>query len=121
MVSAGTFIAGVGVDTESKRELAPSLLAAASKVVTDLREQCALIGDLHHALDAGALTLSDVHADLGDVVAGKRPGRDDDGEVIVFDSTGIALQDIAAAAAIYERALDSAPSDTEKLKRVTFA
>ncbi|HEU4556342.1 MAG TPA: ornithine cyclodeaminase family protein [Longimicrobium sp.] len=102
-VRPGTFVAGVGVDNAAKRELHPALLARA-RVVTDLRDQCARIGDLHHALDAGALTLADVHADLGEVVAGLRPGRMDDDEITVFDSTGIALQDVAAAAAVYEGA-----------------
>lgn len=102
-VDPGTFVAGVGVDTEAKRELHPALLARA-RVVTDLRDQCARIGDLHHALEAGALTLADVHADLGEVVAGLRPGRSDDGEITVFDSTGFGLQDAVAAAAVYEAA-----------------
>ncbi|HEU0015782.1 MAG TPA: ornithine cyclodeaminase family protein [Longimicrobium sp.] len=102
-VAPGTFVAGVGVDSEAKRELHPALLARA-RLVTDLREQCARMGDLHHALQAGALTLADVHADLGEVVAGLRPGRTDDDEITVFDSTGIALQDAAAAAVVYEGA-----------------
>jgi alanine dehydrogenase len=104
-VGPGTFVAGVGVDNEVKRELHPALLARA-RVVTDLREQCARIGDLHHALEAGALTLADVHADLAEVVAGLRPGRMDDAEITVFDSTGIALQDAASAAAVYEAAVE---------------
>ena len=49
---------------------------------------------------------SDVHADLGMVVAGRRPGRETEGDVIVFDSTGIALEDVAAADLAYERALE---------------
>jgi alanine dehydrogenase len=105
-VRKGTFIAGAGVDNETKRELAPGVLANATKVVTDLRAQCAAIGDLHHAIDAGAMTEADVHADLADVVAGKRAGREHADEIIVFDSTGIALQDVAAAAVIYEAALE---------------
>jgi alanine dehydrogenase len=108
-VGPGTFVAGVGADTEAKRELHPALLARA-RVVTDLRDQCARIGDLHHALEAGALTLADVHADLGAVVAGLRPGRMDDHEITVFDSTGFGLQDAAAAAAVYEAAAADASS-----------
>jgi ornithine cyclodeaminase/alanine dehydrogenase-like protein (mu-crystallin family) len=106
MVRPGTFVAGVGVDNEHKRELAPGLLAAAT-VVTDLRTQCAQIGDLHHAIAAGVMSEDGVHADLGDIVAGKRAGRESDGEITVFDSTGIALQDVAAAVAIYESAAGS--------------
>ena len=118
MVRPGTFVAGVGVDNEHKRELAPGLLAAAS-VVTDLRAQCAQIGDLHHAISAGVMSVEDVHADLAEVVAGKRPGRTSDEEVIVFDSTGIALQDVAAAVAIYESA--SGPANGSALRRIDFA
>ena len=103
MVAAGTFVAAVGADSEEKWELAPSLLGS-SKVVTDVTEQCATIGDLHHALAAGALTRAGVYAELGEIVAGRKPGRTREDETIVFDSTGMALQDVAAAALVYERA-----------------
>lgn len=102
-VAPGSFVAGVGVDWERKRELAPSLLEQ-SKLVTDVTAQCAAFGDLHHAIDAGALTVDSVHAELGAVVAGVKRGRESDAELIVFDSTGMALQDVAAAALVYERA-----------------
>jgi ornithine cyclodeaminase/alanine dehydrogenase-like protein (mu-crystallin family) len=118
MVPAGSFVAGVGVDNEHKKELSPDLLAAA-KVVTDLRTQCVLIGDLHHAVAAGAMGVEDVHADLADVVAGSKAGRASTDEVIIFDSTGIALQDVAAAVAVYESAA-GLPADSA-LRRVTFA
>jgi ornithine cyclodeaminase/alanine dehydrogenase-like protein (mu-crystallin family) len=103
-VAPGAFVAGVGADSEEKQELDPALLAS-SKLVVDVREQCATIGDLHHAIAAGYMRLEDVHAELGEVVAGVRPGRTTDREVIVFDSTGTALQDAAAAAVVYEKAL----------------
>jgi ornithine cyclodeaminase/alanine dehydrogenase-like protein (mu-crystallin family) len=103
-VSAGTFVAGVGADSENKQELAPELLAR-STLVVDVLDQCARIGDLHHALDAGAVTRDDVHAELADVVSGRRPGRRSADEVTVFDSTGTALEDVAAGAMVYERAL----------------
>lgn len=102
-VRPGAFVAAVGVDAEHKKELAPHLLSR-SKVVVDVLAQAAGFGDLHHAIDAGAMTAADVHAELGAVVAGRRPGRESDREVIVFDSTGMALQDVAAAALAYERA-----------------
>lgn len=103
-VSTGAFIAAVGADSEHKNEIHPRLVAA-SKVVTDLTVQSAAIGDLHHAIKEAFVALSHVHAELGEVVAGQRPGRTDDEEVIVFDSTGTALQDVAAASIVYERAL----------------
>jgi ornithine cyclodeaminase/alanine dehydrogenase-like protein (mu-crystallin family) len=106
-VRAGTFIAAVGADSEDKQEIEPALLAAATLVVDSL-EQCATIGDLHHALAAGLLTRGAVHAELGQVVAGMRPGRTSADEITVFDSTGTALQDVAAAAMVYERACAAA-------------
>jgi alanine dehydrogenase len=103
MVRPGAFIAAVGADNEDKQEIEPRLLAEA-KVVTDMTEQARKIGDLHHALDAGAMTVEDVHAQLGEVVAGLKPGRESDTETIVFDSTGTGLQDVAAAIAAYRAA-----------------
>lgn len=102
-VSPGAFVAGVGVDHEDKKELGPDLLARA-RVVVDITGQCAAFGDLHHAIEAGVMTTADVHAELGSVVAGIRPGRESDDDIIVFDSTGMALQDAAAAAVVFERA-----------------
>ncbi|HYX68413.1 MAG TPA: ornithine cyclodeaminase family protein, partial [Terriglobales bacterium] len=100
----GAFLAAVGADHPEKQEVEPALLAA-STVVCDLVEQCAAIGDLHHALVAGVMTAAQVHAELAEVVAGKKPGRRSAEEIIVFDSTGMALQDVAAAARVYEKAL----------------
>jgi alanine dehydrogenase len=101
MIRPGTFIAAVGADSERKQEIDPQLLAEA-KVVTDLTEQAARIGDLHHAIEAGVMSATDVHAELGEVIAGSKSGRERPDEVIVFDSTGTGLQDVAAAAAVYE-------------------
>lgn len=103
-VSPGAFIAAVGSDNPSKQELEPPLLAA-SIVVADIIAQCARVGELHHAIEAGLMRQEDVHAELGEIVAGRKPGRTADSEVIVFDSTGTAFQDVAAAAVAYERAL----------------
>ncbi len=103
-VRPGTFLAGVGADNEDKQELDPQLLAS-SKVVADILDQCIEIGDLHHAIAEGRMRRSDVHAELGEIVAGKKPGRTSADEITVFDSTGTALQDVAAAAVVYERAM----------------
>jgi ornithine cyclodeaminase/alanine dehydrogenase-like protein (mu-crystallin family) len=71
---------------------------AAAAIVADVTAQCTAMGELHHAPGAA------VRAELGDLVAGIGAGRLSDDEIIVFDSTGTALQDVAAAAAIYEKA-----------------
>jgi ornithine cyclodeaminase/alanine dehydrogenase-like protein (mu-crystallin family) len=102
MVAPGTFIAAVGTDSPDKSEIAPALMANAT-VVTDVTAQCAEMGDLHHAIEAGATTAADVHAELGELLVGAKAGRTSPDEIIVFDSTGTGLQDVAAAAAIYER------------------
>jgi len=104
MVKPGTFVAAVGADAPHKSEITPDLMAKAL-VVTDSTAQCATMGDLRHAIEAGAMTADDVHSELGDIVAGARPGRTDAAEIILFDSTGVAIQDVASAAEIYKRAL----------------
>jgi len=96
LVRPGTFIAAVGADNESKQEIDPQLLAKA-KVVTDLTEQASTIGDLHHALVAGAMRREDVHAELGEVVAGAKPGRTSDAQITIADLTGVGFQDTAIA------------------------
>ena len=105
-VRAGTFVAAVGADNPLKHEIDPARLAS-NKVVVDVLEQCAAIGDLHHAIAAGVIAKSDVYAELGAVVAGRTPGRTSNEEIIIFDSTGTALQDVAAARVVYEKALES--------------
>jgi alanine dehydrogenase len=102
-ISPGTFIAAVGADSPDKQELDPELLIA-NKVVADLLEQCISVGEIHHALNSG-MRKEDVHAELGEIVTGEKRGRTSTEEIIIFDSTGTALQDVAAAAATYEMAL----------------
>ena len=102
-IAPGTFVAAVGADSEDKQELDPTLLGG-SKVVADVVEQCATIGELHHALDQKIMKKDQVHAELGHVVAGSKCGRTSDDEVIVFDSTGMALQDVVTSALVYRKA-----------------
>lgn len=103
-IRPGTFIAAVGADSEEKQELYPELLAS-SKIVVDLLEQTANIGELHHGIVAQKVKLGDVHAELGEIIACKKPGRESKEEIIIFDSTGTALQDVAAAIIVYEKAM----------------
>ncbi len=103
-IAPGTLIAAVGADNPEKQELEPTLLSR-NKLVVDVLEQCASIGELHHALEAGLTTSEDVHGELGEVIAGLKPGRTSADEIIIFDSTGMALQDVVAAPAAYEKAV----------------
>ncbi|MDB6169827.1 MAG: ornithine cyclodeaminase [Verrucomicrobia bacterium] len=106
MVVPGTFIAAVGADSPAKQELEPALVAACA-VVTDLTEQAAHVGELHHAVAAGLMTRAEVRGELGEVVIGQKRGRKFPGEITLFDSTGTALQDAAAAVCVYQRARDA--------------
>jgi ornithine cyclodeaminase/alanine dehydrogenase-like protein (mu-crystallin family) len=103
-ISPGSFIAAVGADHETKSEVDPALMAA-SRVVPDLLEQAAQIGDLHHAIASGLMNRESIHAELGEVVTGRKPGRTSGEETFVFDSTGVAVQDVVAAALAYEGAV----------------
>lgn len=102
-VRPGTFVAAVGADSEHKWEIDPGLFPR-SKVVVDNLNQCASIGDLHHAIAQGRATRDAVHADLGSIAAGNKPGRESQDEITLFDSTGIALQDAVTGALVLRRA-----------------
>jgi len=102
-VVPGTFVAAVGADDAHKQEIDPALIASA-KVVADSVEQCCSIGDTHHAIANGLMRKEEIYAELCEIVAGKKPGRTTDGEIFVFDSTGVAIEDAVAAAAVYEKA-----------------
>lgn len=103
-VRPGTFIAAIGADNPHKSELHPHLFVG-TKVVVDSLEQAAAMGDLHHAIGAGRATRESVHAELADLIAGRKPGRTDGAEITLFDSTGLAIQDVASAAAAYAKAM----------------
>lgn len=100
----GLFIAAVGADSPEKQELDPQLTVS-HKVVADILNQCISVGELHHAIDAGLMQKEDVYAELGEVITGKKTGRESKEEVIIYDATGTALQDVAAAAYVYEKAV----------------
>ena len=102
----GQFIAAVGADSEGKQELDPRVLCKA-RVVADIAEQSAHMGEMQHAIRENLLGPDDLHAELGQIIAGLRPGRTSNEQIFVFDSTGTALQDVAAASMVYERALAS--------------
>lgn len=105
-VRPGAFVAAVGADSPHKQEIEPDLMAA-NVVIADVLDQCATIGDLHHAIEVGVMRPEDVRAELADVVSRRIAGRREPREIVIFDSTGTALQDVAAASLVYERALES--------------
>ena len=98
-IRPGTHVSAIGSDAPHKQELDPGILARADLVVTDSRAQCRLRGEIAHALDRGAISLDRV-VELGDVIAARAPRRTNDAQVTVFDSTGVAVQDIQIATAV---------------------
>jgi alanine dehydrogenase len=100
----GQHVSLMGADGPGKAEIAVGELQRAS-VFCDDWEQASHNGELMHAVEAGAMTRADV-TQLGDVLNGSAPGRSSDGEITVFDSTGLAIQDLAIALAALERADD---------------
>lgn len=113
-VRPGTMVAAVGADSPDKQELEPALTAA-SRLVTDITAQCARVGELHHAIKAGLATITTPYAELGQIIAGEVAGGHDPTRVTVFDSTGTAIQDAAAAAMVYQRAIDAGVGQTIRL------
>ena len=100
------FVAAVGADSEAKQEITAAAMAQCI-VVVDILDQCAAFGDLHHAIAAGTMSRDDVHADLATVLSGRAVEGLTGNRTVLFDSTGTALQDVAASAVVYERALSA--------------
>ena len=104
-IGPGTHITAMGSDSPEKQELDSQLLKKADKVVVDSLKQCAQLGEVHHALEDKAITEQDVHAELGEVLLGRKSGRQSDDEITICDLTGIAVQDVVTSQLVYERAL----------------
>jgi len=97
----GTTIVASGSDQPTKQELPVNLLKA-SKYVSDLTKQTSKVGELRSALQAGSMTLDDVHAELGELVNGTKSGREGD-ELIVVDLTGTGAQDAAIGQVAWDK------------------
>lgn len=102
-LAKGALVVAVGADQADKQELHPDVLARADRVVADSLAQCRAIGEIHHALAAGAITESKV-TELGRITAGLEPARLRDDESLVCDLTGLGVQDVAAATLALGRA-----------------
>lgn len=102
-VSEGMHINAIGADAPGKQELDPNILTRAKIVVDDV-EQAIHGGEVNVPLSEGAIARGDIYADLGEVVTGKKPGRTSREEITIFDSTGLAVQDIATDWVVYQKA-----------------
>ena len=106
----GLHITAVGADSPYKRELGPGIVRRADLVVADSISQCLERGEIHHAVSEGILKQDDIR-ELGSVISGDSPGRETDAQVSIADLTGVAVQDIQIAKAIYLQSVrDGAPA-----------
>jgi len=104
LLPAGAHVTAMGQYDPEKREIDATTVAR-SKYVPDLRERATRdAGAFIQAVEEGAVDEDHVHAELGEVVAGEAPGRERDDEITVFDSGGTAIETVAAAHMLYERA-----------------
>jgi ornithine cyclodeaminase len=93
----GQHVTALGSDSPGKQELDAACLARADVLVVDRVTQCAAFGELRHALDAGLFRADRVHAELGEIVAGMKPGRTSAEQITIADLTGVGFQDTAIA------------------------
>lgn len=104
-IGSATHINAMGADATGKQELHTDVLRSATVVIDDF-EQCTHSGEINVPWNSGALTESDLYGTIGEIVVGNRPGRDAIDGISIFDSTGLAIQDVAAAHVVYESASD---------------
>jgi len=102
-VRPGTHINAIGADAEGKQELESELMQASKIVVDDMAQACHS-GEVNVPLSCGAICEADIYCSLGEVVAGIKIGRESDEEITIFDSTGLAIQDLVCAKLVYEKA-----------------
>lgn len=101
-LSPGAHVTALGADGSHKQELSPDVLGRADLLVVDSRDQCARIGELHHALAAGSVDAAKA-VELGEIVMGAKPGRSSAAQLTVCDLTGVGVQDAAAASLVVAR------------------
>ena len=102
-IRPGVHINAIGADAPGKEELDPEILKRAKIVVDDFEQACHS-GEVNVPLTKGIISKEDIYAELGEIIVGKKPGRLSDDEITIFDSTGLAIQDLATATLVYKKA-----------------
>ncbi|ANM14550.1 MULTISPECIES: ectoine utilization protein EutC [unclassified Rhizobium] len=103
-LESGQHLTAMGSDAEHKNEIDPAVIADAGLYVADSLKQTRRLGELHHAIDAGLVAADAVFAELGQIVAGRVPGRTSDDQITIADLTGTGIQDTAIATLAFARA-----------------
>lgn len=102
-IKPGTHISAIGADAKGKQELDSGLLASAKVVVDDI-EQASHGGEINVPLSESQLRIEQIYGTIGEIAANLKNGRENDDEITIFDSTGLAIQDIVCAKLVYEKA-----------------
>jgi len=103
-IEKGMHISAIGTDTAAKRELDSSVLKKVDKLVVDFMPQALIVGDFAVPISEGTIRKEDIYAELGEVVVGKKKGREQDDEITLFKATGLAIQDVGTASRVYNLA-----------------
>jgi len=100
----GVHINAIGADAKGKQELQAAILKK-GKVIIDDWNQASHSGEINVPLSRGEITRANIHGELAHIILGKKSGRTNSREITIFDSTGLAIQDVALADQIYQEAL----------------
>lgn len=103
-ISEGTHFNCIGADAPGKQELDPMILKRA-KIVVDDWEQASHSGEINVPLSKGIISKDDIYGEIGEIIAGVKPGRTSNSEITIFSSTGLAIQDAVTAKMVYEKAV----------------
>ena len=104
-IKPGTHIVAIGADMPDKQELDENIFKGA-KIVNDSIKLCAKNGETHHALENGIIDIKDIHAEIGEIILGNKAGRENENEITIFDTVGMAIQDNVMAAYLYKAAVE---------------
>jgi len=102
-IKLGTHINAIGADAKGKEELDPEILKQ-GKIVIDDWEQASHSGEINVPVSKGIIKKEDIYSSLGEIVSGQKKGRENDEEITIFDSTGLAIQDLFTANFVYNEA-----------------
>ena len=103
-IAPGTHVSAVGADTAAKRELESGLVKKVDRLVVDFIPQALVVGDFAAPIAEGVLKKEDLNTELGEIVAGKKKGRQRHDEITLFKATGLAIQDVSTAYRVYNLA-----------------
>ena len=101
----GVHIAAIGADMPDKQEYEVDVFKGA-RVVNDSIEYCVHHGETHHAVEEGVIRKEDIYGEIGEIILSKKPGRENDEEITIFDTVGMSIQDNVMAQMLYKAAVE---------------